>query len=408
MATSYNAVAQSGTQQVIQRAKSVLLQNYKQQPVALERGQGSWVWDVEGKRYLDLIGGIATCGLGHCHPQVTTAALKQMGLLWHVSNGFYTLPQIELAERLIRASGMDRAFFCNSGAEANEALIKLARKVQKDRGHPERFTVISFVNSFHGRTLATLSATGQAKYQQGFEPLPQGFINIPFGDLGAVESAIDSTTAAILVEPIQGEGGVRSGPLKFLQGLRALTLKHGLLLLVDEIQTGIGRTGKMFAFQHEAISPDAISMAKALGNGLPIGAMACTEEVGASLGPGTHGSTFGGNPVACAAANAVVSIVDSPAFLTSVQEKGEFFRQGLRVLQAEHPSKIVTVRGQGLLVGLEMTGDVSGPIGLARDEGLLVNAAGEKTVRFAPPLNISYDELEEGLALLGRALRRVA
>jgi acetylornithine/N-succinyldiaminopimelate aminotransferase len=392
-------------EQWIEKAKAHLLQNYKQQPIVLERGLGSRVWDADGREYLDLLGGIATCGLGHCHPEVVAAVRAQLDKLWHVSNVFYSEPQIELAARLTTASGLQRAFFCNSGAEANEALLKLARKVQKDRGNPDRYEVITFQNSFHGRTLATVTATGQTKYQKGFEPLPPGFTHVPYGDLDAVKKAVGPHTAAILVEPIQGEGGVMVAPAGFLKALRALCDEKGLLLLVDEIQTGMGRTGKPFAFQHEGILPDAISLAKALGNGLPIGAMLCTDEAGKSLVPGTHGSTFGGNLIAAVAANVVVRKVTEPQMLRDVAQKGEYFLTRLRELQGRMPTVIKEVRGMGLLVGVELFQDSAPFIAKCRELGMLVNAAGEKTIRFAPAYTVTHDDLDHGVRILERALK---
>ncbi len=391
--------------QWIDKAKAHLLQNYKQQPIVLERGLGSRVWDADGREYLDLLGGIATCGLGHCNPEVVAAVRGQLDKLWHVSNVFYSQPQIDLAARLTAAAGLPRAFFCNSGGEANEALIKLARKVQKDRGQPGRYELITFENSFHGRTLATVTATGQPKYHKGFEPLPEGFTHVPYGDIDAVRRAVSERTAAILVEPIQGEGGVRQAPPGFLKALRALCDEHGLLLLVDEIQTGMGRTGKVFAYQHEGILPDAISLAKSLGNGMPIGAMLCTEEAGQSLTPGTHGSTFGGNLIAAVAANVVIRKVSEPQMLRDVAQKGEFFLGRLRELQVRLPTVIKEVRGLGLLVGVELFQDAAPVIARCRDFGLLLNAAGEKTLRFAPAYTVSHDDLDQGVRLLEKALR---
>jgi acetylornithine/N-succinyldiaminopimelate aminotransferase len=388
----------------IDKAKAHLLQNYKQQPIVLVRGRGSRVWDADGRSYLDLLGGIATCALGHCHPEVVAAVKAQVDTLWHVSNAFYSEPQIELAAQLTALSGLPRAFFCNSGAEANEALLKLARRVMKDRGHPERFEVITFENSFHGRTLATVTATGQAKYQKGFEPLPAGFHHVPYGNLEAVRQRVGPQTAAILVEPVQGEGGVRAAPPGFLKALRALCDEHGLLLLVDEVQTGMGRTGKLFAFQHDGIQPDAISLAKALGNGLPIGAMLCSEEAGKSLPSGTHGSTFGGNLVSATAANVVVRLIREPQMLREVAEKGEYFMARARELQARLPTLIQDVRGRGLLVGIEVNQEAAALVTRCREQGLLLNAAGEKTLRFAPAFTVTREELDEGLRILERVL----
>jgi acetylornithine/N-succinyldiaminopimelate aminotransferase len=392
-------------EQWMEKAKAHLLQNYKQQPIVLERGLGSRVWDAEGREYLDLLGGIATCGLGHCHPEVVAAVRGQLEKLWHVSNVFYSEPQIELAGRLAAASGLQRAFFCNSGAEANEALIKLARKVQKDRGNPDRYEIITFDNSFHGRTLATVTATGQPKYQKGFEPLPAGFTHVPYGDLDAVKKAVGAHTAAILVEPVQGEGGVRAAPAGFLKALRALCDEKGLLLLVDEIQTGMGRTGKVFAYQHDDILPDGISLAKALGNGLPIGAMLCTEETGKSLAPGTHGSTFGGNLIAATAANVVMRKVTDPQMLRDVTQKGEYFLSRLRELQGRLPTLVKEARGRGLLIGVELFQDCAPFIAKCRELGLLINAAGEKTLRFAPAYTVAHDDLDQGVRILERALK---
>ena len=388
----------------MERAEAHLLQNYRQQPVVLERGFGARVWDVEGKSYLDLLGGIATCALGHCHPEVVAAVKAQADKLWHTSNVFYTLPQIELAEKLTAASGLERAFFCNSGAEANEALFKLARRVQKDRGHPERFEIICFENSFHGRTLATVAATGQPKYHKGFEPLPAGFQHVAYGDVQAVRRAVSPKTAGVIVEPIQGEGGVRVAPEGFLKSLRSLCDELGLLLLVDEVQTGMGRTGAVFGYQHEGILPDGISLAKALGNGLPIGAMLCREELGKSLPSGSHGSTFGGNLLAATAANVAASIIFRPETLEMVRRKGAHLWNGALAVRARHPEKVTAVRGQGLLLGVEVAGDAAAVVSRCREAGLLLNLAGEKTVRFAPPFTVSLSDLDEGLAIFEKSL----
>ncbi len=394
------------TELVIERAKKVLLQNYKQQPIVIARGEGVHVWDLEGKKYLDLIGGIATCALGHCHPEVIAAAKAQLDTLWHTSNVFYTEPQIALAERLTAASGLPgaRAFFCNSGAEANEALLKLARRYQKEKGQTERVEILCFEHSFHGRTLATVTATGQPKYQKGFEPLPAGFRHVPYGDLAAVKAAVGKQTAAILVEPIQGEGGVRRAPPGFLAALRTLCTEQGVLLLIDEVQTGMGRTGRPFAFQHDGIVPDAFSLAKALGNGLPIGAMVCSDEVGKALPSGTHGSTFGGNPVAAAAACVVWDHVASPPTLARVAELGRAFESLATQLKQRKPERIKDVRGMGLLWGIEVSEGAGDVVARCRQNGLLVNLAGEKTIRFAPAFIVTREQLAEGLELFERSL----
>jgi acetylornithine/N-succinyldiaminopimelate aminotransferase len=395
------------TDEVIGQAKQVLLQNYKQQPIVLARGEGSYLWDAEGKRYLDLIAGIATCALGHCHPAVTAAVKKQLDTLWHVSNVFYSEPQVQLASRLTKASGLPgaRAFFCNSGAEANEALIKLARRYQHVvKGNAERSELITFEGGFHGRTLATVTATAQPKYQAGFEPLPGGFRYAQMGDLEGVKRLVGPATAAILVEPIQGEGGVRPAPAGFLKALRELCDANGLLLLIDEVQTGIGRTGKPFAFQHDGIIPDAFSLAKSLGNGLPIGAMVCTDEAGKALPSATHGSTFGGNLVACAAAIATWDIACDPKTLQETVEKGEHLRALASALKARHPKRVIDVRGKGLLFGIEVDAGAADVLARCRSNGLLANLAGEKTIRFAPSYLVTREQLAEGLAIFEASL----
>lgn len=397
----------SHTDDVISQAKEVLLQNYKQQPIVLARGEGSYVWDAEGRRYLDLIAGIATCALGHCNPTVVAAAKKQLDTLWHASNVFYTEPQIQLAARLTKASGLPgaRAFFCNSGAEANEALIKLARRYQHEvKGNKERSDLITFEGGFHGRTLATVTATAQPKYQAGFEPLPQGFRYAQLGDLEGVKKLVGPTTAGILVEPIQGEGGVRPAPAGFLKALRELCDANGLLLLIDEVQTGVGRTGKPFAFQHHGVVPDAFSLAKSLGNGLPIGAMVCSDEAGKALPSATHGSTFGGNPVAAAAAIATWDLATSSEMLTEITAKGEYLRGLALELKARKPERVKDVRGAGMLWGIELDGGAADVLARCRANGLLANLAGEKTVRFAPSYLTTKEQLAEGLALFERSL----
>ncbi|MDX2008751.1 MAG: aspartate aminotransferase family protein [Myxococcaceae bacterium] len=400
-------VAPSRTERAIDSAKHHLLQNYKQQPVVLVKGEGAWVWDADGKKYLDLIQGIATCAMGHCHPAVVAAARAQLEQLWHVSNVFYTEPQLQLAERLTRAFGGkdSRAFFCNSGAEANEALIKLARRFQHEvAGQKERSEIITFEGSFHGRTLATVTATAQPKYQAGFEPLPKGFVYAPMGDLDAVKRLVGPQTAAILIEPIQGEGGVRPAPAGFLAALRELCDEHGLLLLIDEVQTGIGRTGLPFAYQHHGIQPDAISLAKSLGNGLPIGAMVCSDAVGKALPSGTHGSTFGGNPVAAAAAVATWDLATAPEMLKATTAKGELLHRLAAGIKARKPGRVVDARGRGLLFGIEVDTGAADVVARCRQHGLLVNLAGEKTVRFAPAFVTTESEFTEGLTMFERSL----
>src|SRR5712692_5649663 len=291
-----------------ERAQKVLFQNYRTQPIALVRGQGTSVWDADGKKYLDFIGGIATVSVGHANPQVREAVIEQTQLLWHASNLYFTEPQVRLAEKLIRLCFADRAFFCNSGTEANEAMIKLARRWHVSRGHPERIEIVCMNNSFHGRTLGSLAATGQPKYQQGFGPLPAGFRFVEFGDLKQLEDAVTDATCAVLLEPLQGEAGVITAPAGYLKAVRELCTRRGALMLLDEVQTGMGRTGKMFAHQHSGVEPDAMSLAKGIAGGLPLGALLATDELAKVFTPGTHASTFGGNPVATAAACMVVDL----------------------------------------------------------------------------------------------------
>jgi acetylornithine/N-succinyldiaminopimelate aminotransferase len=406
-AAAVPTAAPTHTDEVVGLAKQVLLQNYKQQPVVLARGEGSWVWDADGKKYLDLIAGIATCALGHCHPGVIAAAKKQLDTLWHVSNVFYSEPQIQLAARLTKASGLPgaRAFFCNSGAEANEALIKLGRRYQHEvKGQKERFEFITFEGGFHGRTLATVTATAQPKYHAGFEPLPAGFKYAKMGDLEGVKALMGPHTAAILVEPIQGEGGVRPAPEGFLKALRELCTAQGVLLLIDEVQTGIGRTGKPFAFQHEGVVPDAFSLAKSLGNGLPIGAMVCSDEVGKALTPATHGSTFGGNLVACAAAIATWDIATDPKTLEETAAKGEYAKSLALAIKGRKPGRVTDVRGKGLLFGVEVDQGAADVLARCRANGLLLNLAGERTLRFAPSYLVTREQLAEGLAILEASL----
>jgi acetylornithine aminotransferase len=310
----------------IARANEVIAKTYKRFPVVLTRGSGSTLWDENGKRYIDFVAGIAVCNLGHAHPKIAEALAAQARTLWHVSNLFYTVPQMELADWLIRHSFADRVFFCNSGAEANEAAIKLARKFFKEAGEAHRFRIISMQQSFHGRTMATLSATGQDKIKQGFDPLLDGFDFVPFNDAAAIRAKIGPSTCAVMLEPIQGEGGVRCPSPDFLKQVRAICDEDGLLLILDEIQTGMGRTGKLFAYEHFGIAPDIMTLAKALANGLPMGAMLAKEQVAAAFGPGAHASTFGGTPIVSAAAREVCRILESEGVIDHCRRTAQYFR----------------------------------------------------------------------------------
>jgi len=377
---------------------------YKRQPLTLVAGDGCWVTDDGGHRYLDMVGGIAVTILGHASPIVADAVSRQARRLVQVSNLYYTLPQLELADALVRRSPFDRAFFVNSGAEANEAALKLARRHGHDRGATE---IVAAEGSFHGRTMGALAATGQKKYREPFEPLPAGFVHVPLNDIDALAEAVNEQTAAILLEPLQGEGGVNVADAGYLQAVRKLCDEHGILLMLDEIQTGVGRTGTMFAFEQAGIQPDVLTLAKGLGGGVPIGAMLASEAVATAFGPGSHGSTFGGNPLSCAAALAVLDAIDEESLLANVAAAGERLMKGIEALQAGFPA-ILQVRGQGLLVGAELQGEAAPIVAAARDRGLLILSAGPKVLRFLPPLNVTAAEVDEALGKLAQALEACA
>jgi len=386
------------------RMSGALTPNYSPQPIAIERGEGCYLYDAEGRRYLDLMGGIATAVLGHCHPAVQAALAEQAGKLWHASNLLITAPQIELAERLTELCFAEQAFFCNSGAEANEAALKLARRYAHDRGE-KRFEILAFDGAFHGRTLFALSATGTPAYWEGFEPLVPGIRHVPYGDLDAAREQLSDRTAAIIVEPVQGEGGVRPAPAGFLEGLRELANENGCLLIFDEVQTGIGRTGPMFAHQASGVEPDLMTLAKALGNGIPIGAMLTRAAVGASLVPGTHASTFGGNPLAAACASAVIDTLIRGGVLAEAQATALYLDRGLESMaQRLGPEHVVEVRGTGHLRAVELKQPAANVIDRCRDAGVLVISAGANNVRLAPALIISPDQVEEGLSVLESAI----
>lgn len=389
--------------ELMARAGRCLADTYARFPVVLERGEGCRVWDVEGKVYLDFVAGIAVCALGHCHPAVVRAVQDQAAKLLHVSNLYHIGPQIRLAELLCEHSFADRVFFCNSGAEANEAALKLARKYAKERGGAERIEIITMEGGFHGRTVAALTATAQTKYQKGFEPLLPGFRYVPFDDLEAAEQVVGAQTAAILVEPIQGEGGIRVPSEGYLQGLRKLCDTAGALLIFDEVQTGIGRTGRLFAYEHWGVEPDIMVLAKALGGGLPIGAMLAKEEVAASFTPGTHAATFGGNPLVTAAACATVTTILEENLADRAARMGERLMHELRSIQEAHPG-VKAIRGQGLLVGMELDREVRPVLARCLERGLLLSSAGEKVIRFAPPLIAGEDEVKRAVDILDTVL----
>lgn len=378
----------------IERGEQVLIHTYRRFPAAMVRGEGCRLWDENGKEYLDFLSGIAVCVLGHCQPEVTRAIRNQAGELVHVSNLFYTRPQIELAELLVRNSFADRVFFANSGAEANEAAIKLARIYSA----PGKYEIISLLGSFHGRTLAAVAATGQPHFHRGFEPMPEGFINAEFGDLQALEALISPQTCAILCEPIQGESGVRPLSQDYLQGIRALCDRHGLLLIFDEVQTGLGRTGTLFAHEQLGVTPDIMTLAKALGSGLPLSAMLTTEKIAAAFTPGTHAATFGGNPVSCAAGVVVLRQLLVPGFLEAVRDTGAYFMAELQGLAGKFPQFARGARGRGLLLGLTLTekGIAHGAEIVNRmfERGLIINFTGNQVLRFVPPLIVTRNDID--------------
>jgi acetylornithine/N-succinyldiaminopimelate aminotransferase len=392
----------NATEALIERARRVFTPNYRQQPIALVRGEGARVWDVEGKEYLDCLGGVAVNLLGHCHPALVRAIEEQARTLWHVSNHFYIPRQVELAEALLaRTPFARRAFFCNSGAEANEVMLKLARKFHADRGHPERHEIVACRDSFHGRTLFTVTVGGQEKYQHGFEPLVPGVRHVPFGDPAALEAALTDRTAAFIVEPILGEAGVVPAPDGYLARARELTRAAGALLCLDEIQTGMGRSGRWWAHEWEGIAPDLMTSAKGLGGGFPIGALLASEEVGDHLTAGSHGSTFGGNPLACAVALAVVRELEA-GVLDRSRTVAARLREGLSGLPG---ARVGLVRGRGMLLAVVLRGVQAGEVGRgARERGLLVNPIGDDVLRLAPPLTLSPAEADEVVARLGAAI----
>ncbi len=391
-----------------EKGNQVFIGTYARYPVAMVKGEGCRLIDADGREYLDFLAGIAVVGLGHCHPAVTEAICRQAGELVHVSNLYYTAPQTELAELLVANTFADKVFMANSGAEANEAAIKLAR-IASGAG---KYRVISLEGSFHGRTLATVAATGQTKFHKGFEPMPDGFDHVPFGDLAAVEAAITDTTCAILCEPVQGESGVRPLAKAYLQGLRDLCDKHGLLLIFDEVQTGVGRTGTLFAYQQLGVVPDIMTSAKGLGNGLPIGAMLTTEKLAAALVPGTHASTFGGNPVASAAGVATLKVMLADGFFADLQEKSNYFKKKLQELVVRFPSLATEVRGLGLMLGLVLTarGVELGTeiVNRMLARGCIINFAGNAALRFVPPLIVSREEIDQLVQALEETLAELA
>jgi acetylornithine/N-succinyldiaminopimelate aminotransferase len=371
--------------------------------VAFERGEGAWLIGTDGERYLDFTSGVAVNALGHAHPHLVAALQEQATKLWHMSNLFKSPDGERLAARLCEQSFADFVFFANSGAEAMECAIKVTRKYHAAKGHPERYRIITFEGAFHGRTLATLAATGAAKYLEGFGPPMDGFDQVAIGDLDAVKNAIGPGTAGILIEPLQGEGGVRAPPHAFFRALRELCDSNGLLLIFDEVQTGMGRTGTLFAHQRIGVAPDVMSLAKALGGGFPIGACLATAEAVSGMTPGSHGSTFGGNPLAVAAANAVLDVMLKPGFFEHAQRMSLLLKQKLASVIDHHPNIVSEVRGEGLLIGIKAVVPSGDLVNALRDQKLLTVGAGENVVRFLPPLIVSEAEIEEAVRRLEQA-----
>ncbi len=388
---------------IINRAENVIAKTYNRFPIVITRGKGCTVWDSEGRSYTDFVAGIAVCNLGHAHPGVSKALSDQASTLFHVSNLYYTVPQVELASWLVDNSFADRVFFCNSGAEANEAAIKLVRKYFKDKGDMRRNRIIAMEKSFHGRTMATLSATGQAKIRQGFNPLLGGFDFVPFNDIDALKNKIKPFTCAVIIEPVQGEGGVRCPDAEYLKDVRRLCDKTGILLIFDEIQTGIGRTGKLFAYEHFGIEPDIMTLAKALANGLPIGAMLAKEHIAAAFGPGSHASTFGGTPVIAAASLEVVRTLVRERIIDHCLQIGAYFKQRLLWLKDRHDS-IMDVRGIGLLLGIKLKTDGGPVVKKCVEKGFLINCIQGNILRFIPPLIIKKDEIDPLITCLDEIL----
>ncbi len=393
--------------QIMSTADQLIAATYKRFPVVLTRGSGCRVWDETGKTYLDFVAGIAVCNLGHCHPDIVRAIVKQAGILIHVSNLYYTVPQTELARVIIDNSFADRVFFCNSGAEANEAAVKLARKYFKDRGETDRYEILSMKQSFHGRTMGALSATGQDKIRTGFDPVLPGFDFVPFDDIDALAGRMNSRTCAVILEPIQGEGGIRTPSPGYLPKVREICDYHGALLIFDEIQTGMGRTGTLFAYEQFETPPDIMTLAKGLANGLPMGAMLARESVAAAFGAGAHATTFGGTPLVTAASRAVFDVVLGQDILSNCRETGNYFKSRLLELKDRHPV-VSDVRGLGLMLGMELLVDGAPVVSACLDKGFLINCVQGNVLRFVPPLVIQTAEIDALIDCLNDILPTVS
>ena len=388
------------TSDILADSHKYVMNTYGSQPLVLVKGRGTRVFDSDGREYIDFVSGVAVCNLGHCHPRVVVALQKQAQRLIHVSNHYHNEPQISLAKALVQHSFAEKVFFCNSGTEAVEAAIKLARRYAREVLKEDRYEIITMQGSFHGRTLGALAATAQDKFRKGFEPVAPGFRYVAFDDIPAVEEAINKQTCAVLVEPVQGEGGVNVPSKGYLKSLRELCDSSGILLMLDEIQTGMGRTGRLFAYEHEGVTPDVAALAKGLGAGMPIGALLATEKAARALVPGSHGSTFGGNPLACATALASLeALIEDNIIIPAVESLGNYFLEGLRGLQKKY-SFVKDVRGKGLLVGMELDFPGKDVVTSCLREGLLINCTMDTVLRFMPPLIITEEEIDKLLQAL--------
>jgi len=381
------------TTEIMAQADQVIAKTYKRFPIVLSKGSGCTLYDTDGRSYTDFVAGIAVCNLGHAHPAIAKALTDQAQSLWHVSNLYYTVPQVDLAAWLVGNSFADRVFFCNSGAEANEAAIKLARKYFNDRGQGRRYRIITMEQSFHGRTMGTLSATGQDKIKKGFDPVLDGFDFVPFNDAAALQAKMGPDTCAVMLEPVQGEGGVRCPDPDYLKAVRQLCDENGVLLIFDEIQTGMGRTGKLFAYQNFGVEPDIMTLAKALANGMPIGAMLAKEQVADAFGPGAHATTFGGTPLVTAAALKVCQTLVEGKVIDQGRVAGDYFRESLRQLKQRHTA-VLDIRGLGLLLGIKLDFNAEYMVGRCMEQGFLINCIQENILRFVPPLIIEKAQID--------------
>ncbi len=391
------------TKEIMANGQQYVMNTYGRLPMALVKGEGVYVWDADGKRYLDFVAGLAVNSLGHCHPAVVQAIREQAGNLMHVSNMYWIEPQVALAKLLVENSALDKVFFCNSGAEANEGAIKLARKYARKYLGPDKYEIITMEKSFHGRTLAAITATAQPKYQKDLDPLPGGFRYVPFNDIAALEKAVSPHTCAILMEPVQGEGGVNVADYDYMHKVKQLCADKGLLLIFDEVQCGLARTGKLFAYEHYGIEPDMMTLAKAIAGGFPMGALLAKETVAECFQPGDHASTFGGNPLAAAAGCAAVSLLADRDFLAETVEKGRYFADKLESLKEKY-SFVTDVRGKGLILGMGITADGGKIVESCRGKGLLINCVGANVLRFLPPLTISFEDIDNAVKILDETM----